>query len=87
MEKKTKVSSTSSSNIRFYNIQELENPNFIRYFYFSNYTLPIEAAQEQNKPKGLFKLELPFLKINENLRLTILVFVFVLAFLTIKRMF
>ena len=72
------------NEIKFYDIKELENVNYIRDFYFSNYILPPE---DEIKPNSKFSFEFLKKKINEDMKLTILVIVVVLAFLTLRRMF
>lgn len=81
LEKKSEFSSMLNE-IKFYDIKELENPNYIRDFYFSNYISPPE---EEVKPKSKFNFEFLNVKINEDMKLTIIVIVVVLAFLTLRR--
>ncbi len=84
LEKKNDFSSMLN-DIKFYDIKELENSNYIRSFYFSNYISPPE--EEFDKPKSKFNFEFIKTKINEDMKLTIIVIVVVLTFLTLRRMF
>jgi len=72
------------NDLEFYDITELQHPNYIRDFYFSNYTAPPEV---ETKVKSRFSIKLPKFNINEDIKLTVVVIVVVLAFLTLRRMF
>lgn len=84
IEKKNELNNNALlADVGFYDIKELENANFIRHYYFSNYIAP----EEEVKPQSKFKFKLPEINMNEDMKLTIMIIVLVLAFLTLRRMF
>ncbi len=85
LKKKNEFINTLLSDIKFYDIKQLENPNYIRDFYFSNYSAPVDVENKKSRKKLFFNY--PNFKISEDMKLTLIVIILVLAFLTLRRMF
>jgi len=92
---------SSLSEISFYDIKEIENVNFIRNFYFTNYVANTDAVnlnenEKENsfsysKNKNFWKFnfnlfKLPEIKLNDDVKLSLMVIFAVLGFLTLRRL-